>query len=692
MRFVLVLVSCVLAASGVGCEGPRGGVGARGDAGPAGPRGEPGAPGETGPEGPQGEAGVTTVVIDAGRPPIVLEPEGLVGLVSDTADEAVSAGRVVLVPSSAVAALAATPIDLALAPAAAAAIGNDEPLEDVIRESTDLVTAEVGADGSYRFESLPDGAYFVVFVPAAADPEHLPGGDTARTPRDAETLRGARLDLRISTTPSEAARYVGSTPCLTCHGRHTSLSSAHALTVRVPATNTPLQDPSAFPRLDEGLSAFDSAQTLYFVDCAARSDDLPACAVTTTAPVDASRVGFVAKLSRDAAIARGELGAYSVQIESADGNVVRTYPLMLTIGGALSYQQFVTRVALPQGGFTHLVLPFSYQLNGNDSRASYRDHRWVAYRPEDWLELGPKTLREPARDRAFERECAGCHSTGLALRGDATQGFLASAAPAFEGHYDLDGDGRDDLLAVGCEACHGPGSEHIERAPRGKAIVSPRLLTPERQNLICGACHSNPRGVGGEQAPLDVDGHMARPGLSRSDYLLAHTSRIDAAPSDLWPSGDSKSPRQQYTDFLRSEKGRSEALLSTCSDCHEAHRSSENDADLRRPVSDKGLCIGCHADPGDLSKHTLEATGYDHLLAFFESDLTCARCHMVKTATGGARLPALIDADQPPGIAYTRGDRAGHRFVFQSRELRAEQPVAATDGCASCHVTFLPNP
>ena len=54
---------------------------------------------------------------------------------------------------------------------------------------------------------------------------------------------------------------------------------------------------------------------------------------------------------------------------------------------------------------------------------------------------------------------------------------------------------------VGCESCHGPGSEHI-RAPQSRAatIVNPAKLDFVRANDTCIQCHSQGKPL---KTPLD---------------------------------------------------------------------------------------------------------------------------------------------------------------------------------------------
>lgn len=690
-----------------GPEGAMGAVGPQGDAGPAGEAGEPGAPGEagapgaTGEAGPQGDAGEKGDTGDKGDPaitPLALDATGLVGIVTDGTHAPVVGGTVYLVPADDVKTMAATPLDISLSPAATASYAFDEPLEDLIdAKGSTYQQAAVGDDGTYDVKNVAAGTYFVVFAPAPSDVHHLPGGNACRVARASTSLVGTRLDLDVSGVQTAAATYVGSTTCLGCHGRHRSFRTAHRNGLAVPGKRGAFQDTAHFTAIDDALDAFTAGKTLYFWGCDAAATGTSSCKVTDTPPVAPAVASFELRLSRDASKAPGEPGAFAVDVVNDRGAGSAHYDVSLVYGGALSRQLFLTRVANANGTYSSYVLPLQYNLAGKNTNGSSDDWKWRDYRSADWYNHAAGTLRAIAKSTAFDANCAGCHFTGFSVSGDATQGYAARAVAEFNGDFDFDGDGRNEEINTGCEACHGPGSEHIEASTRGSRIVSPGALTPERELQLCGSCHSRPQGVfaGGTEAPISAAGQMPQPGMRRSEFVTAHTTRVDAAATDLFSSGDSKSNHQQYTDFVRSGMFRNGVQIMTCTVCHDVHGNDTNPHDLLSGPTDNATCTACHNDAAhsDVKTHVANKLPDPHTNVA-ASKFVCTNCHMVKTATSGARTLQFVDsfpADQPV-ISYYWGDIAGHRFDVPRRTVALEQPSAVGQACASCHgVTFLDN-
>ena len=697
-RLANVWLLGTLALGGASCEGPAGPAGVRGEPGGIGPTGDTGPQGEPGSNGERGEQGAAAPVAVAG---VSREPNGLIGSVHDPSEQVPAGGSIYLVPTADVASLAKQPIDLTLTPSDAESASQDEPLEDLLDENASSYQhAQVDEAGNYRFATLQPGSFFVVWKPAVGDDYHAPGGSACRTALDRVSLVGTRLDIRVSGRPSSAATYTGSSACIGCHGRHRSMRSAHRIGLQVPGVRGALQDVSPWPAYDAGLAAFERATTLYYYDCdVMRAADVPCrvASVDPTGTMPSAGVRFELRLARDSAHKPGELGAYTVQIVNRSGNGTAIYPVVLTYGGALYRQQFLTQRRNPDGTSSYFVLPLQFNSAGLATYPSSDDWPFRDYQSSQWYDFASSSLTEPDAARAFDSNCAGCHFTGMQLTGNASRGLHAAAVADPNGEFDINGDGRLDEINVGCESCHGPGSEHIEARTRGQRIVSPSLLTPERELMLCGACHSRPLGkaAGGTEAPLSDDGHMPAPGLRRRDYLRDFTQRIDANARDLYPSGDSRSNHQQYGDFMHSGMYRNERVLMTCSSCHDAHGSDSAAHMLLKAADDNSSCTGCHSSSEFTSArgHVQRATGFVHD-GTEEMFFICTSCHMVRTASSGARHPELLDT-LPTGVnpfQYFHADLASHRFAVTRRADANLQPVASTLACGFCHSATLPNP
>jgi predicted CXXCH cytochrome family protein len=628
------------------------------------------------------------------------EPFGLIGTITEPNGELVASGRVVLVPASEVEALAATPIDLFASPQDTALLGVDEPIEDLLdANGEDYAQADVDADGAYRFETLPEGRHFVVWVPDDDDANHLPGGDSSQASFDSDSLIGMTMDIRVSSRPSATASYLGSSTCLGCHSLGSTARTAHNVGLQVPGVRSPLQDVGPWPDFDDALGAFDASTDLFYYDCEPAAVDPSKCKVSDQDP--GAGVRFELRLRRDGGIPLGTIGAYYV--EMIEGGSSQRYDVVLTYGGALGKQQYLTRRSNANGSFSYFVLPLQYNYQGDDANPDSDDWLWRDYRSEQWFDFVGNALRQPDNGDSFDNNCAGCHFTGYGLDGSEADGWAARAIPDTQGAFDYDGDGSRELINTGCEACHGPGSEHIQQSPLGGAILSPSLLTPGRQAQLCGSCHSRPIGIGGGETglPLSASNEMPPPAIRRAVFALDHTTRVSGAPDAFFDSGDPKEHYQQYSDHIRSAHYRNAFRLATCTSCHSPHANDADIADMDTTGNPNFVCTTCHGErvnPGlyPLTAHVSAVTGstaHESLEEFFGPYL-CTDCHMVPTAKSGASAPALDDQIGQPRVQYFWNDIASHRMTmvpWESVPSALDQPLAITNVCGECHAEFLPN-
>jgi predicted CXXCH cytochrome family protein len=662
-----------------GTVGPRGAPGVQGNPGTdgtQGPAGDTGATGAQGEDGERGDPGEQGVIGPPGPGYLEKDADGLVGFVRDTAGEAVTGAYVYLVPNEAV---EVTPPALADFGADAT---DDEPLEDLLR--ADAVNpvfprALTDAEGRYHFDTLPETPSFVVVWPASDDALHLPGGSGSRTPATAASLVGTQRDIEVSTVPPADAYYVGSQACTACHGRIRQAGTLMANTLRHPHGNVGRQRlvERNFPGIGGLRAAFTEGRSVFVT-----ADPAGDFAASETDPGAGTLVRF------DLARAGDVFTVTPTNLaDPADPRSGQAYTVELTMGGGLTSTSLVTRV-----GPSRQLLPLTFQHFGDDAATDATARLWYPTEFGKWFDTDADRLGEPGSEDSFDLRCAGCHFTLTSLTNEGG-GWRAATIPADDGLLDYDGDGLTEEANIGCETCHGPGSAHWEAAGQGRFIVSPSLLTPERENLVCGRCHSRPEGLLGSAVPMDAEGRFPPPGIDRQTYLALYTRIPDAVPGvDAWPDAreHSKGNHQQATDLLRSGHGRNQRYLMACSDCHNAHGTGDaNPVLLVAPVDDDSICNRCHEYTAESKlAHVTEVTTFDH------AALTprCVDCHMPLTARYGAGTPAMTYQ----GDEYRQGDVASHLFVVPRKgEIEGvtasdAMPIPYSNGCGLCHSAFAP--
>lgn len=214
----------------------------------------------------------------------------------------------------------------------------------------------------------------------------------------------------------------------------------------------------------------------------------------------------------------------------------------------------------------------------------------------------------------WNTRCAECHSTDL------------------QKNYDMKSrefNTRFAEIDVSCEACHGPGEQHLELAASDKLGSAhqggfPTALAqrgewafPEGQNIArrtqalesrtqvdsCGRCHAR-RGTLG-------DYHYG------ADLLDTHRLSLPQAPLYHY-DGQILDEDYVYGSFLQSKMHQAGVV---CSNCHEPHSM-----ELRAPGN--GVCAQCHKPAEyDTVQHHAHSSGSDGAL--------CANCHMPETTYMG---------------------------------------------------------
>ena len=176
---------------------------------------------------------------------------------------------------------------------------------------------------------------------------------------------------------------------------------------------------------------------------------------------------------------------------------------------------------------------------------------------------------------------------------------------------------------VGCERCHGPGSEHIAHPSRA-TILNPARLDSVQANDICIQCHSQGRPatnpIEGRYYDWPVGFHA---GLKLQNFWQLEEHKLGETTFTHFADGTAHKNRMQGNDFVQS-------VMYTrgvkCSSCHDVHGTA-NDALLLKPAS--VMCLECHGPRSPNGPHTMTVEEHTHHKAASAGN-ECVACHMPK--------------------------------------------------------------
>jgi tetratricopeptide (TPR) repeat protein len=293
-------------------------------------------------------------------------------------------------------------------------------------------------------------------------------------------------------------------------------------------------------------------------------------------------------------------GKYFIRTDGPDGQLA-DFEVKYTFGIA-PLQQYL--VELPGGRLQAVAVTWDARPREEGGQ------RWFRQYPGERIDHTDE-LHWTRRAQNWNFMCADCHSTQVSKGYDA-------ASDSFRTTYAE--------ISVGCEACHGPGSAHIEWARRkgsdtGKGLTvqlderrgvtwghnaatgqpeRSRPRTTEREIEVCAQCHAR-------RAQIAAGYQPGRPFM---DHYL---------PSLLLPELYHADGQQRDEVFIWGSwlQSRMHAAGVTCSDCHDPHTQK-----LRAPGN--AACAQCH----DASKYD---AGTHHRHRQGAAGAQCVGCHMPRT-------------------------------------------------------------
>ncbi len=338
-------------------------------------------------------------------------------------------------------------------------------------------------------------------------------------------------------------------------------------------------------------------------------------------------------------------GKFLVETDGSDGKLA-TFEVKYTFG-VDPLQQYL--IEFPDGRIQALSIAW-------DSRPKDKGgQRWLHLYPNENIRAD-EVLHWTKLNQNWNFMCAECHSTGVRKNYDASADRFATTWSE---------------ISVGCEACHGAGSNHATWArnraswwPLGKREDPTKGLLvrfDERANVTW---PENPRtGMPQRSVPpalvreeVETCGlcHARRGGFSEAwvpGHWLSDTHRVSPLERRLFNADGQMRDIEETYNYAPFKQSKMFAMGVTCSDCHDPHS-----AELRAPGD--GVCLQCHA----AAKY--ETAAHSHH-ADVNPALSCASCHMP------ARTYMIVDR------------RHDHSFRVPRPDLSAE--LGTPNACNDCH-------
>lgn len=273
--------------------------------------------------------------------------------------------------------------------------------------------------------------------------------------------------------------------------------------------------------------------------------------------------------------------------------------------------------------------------------------RWMHLYPGEGVDFkDPLHWSKPAQNANFM--CVECHTTDFKRNFD-------PVTNAFNSQWNS--------LGVGCQACHGPASQHLTWASgTGKTTENTAEYAHSGFDMdirgtsnitevdTCARCHAR-------RAPLGDDPMPGKPFMDA--YLPS------ALPRDLYePDGKIKGEVFEYGSFLQSKMF---AKNVRCSTCHDPHSNTLK-------IEGNGLCLQCHNPAGKTSIPGVDGSG---LIA---KNYDTPEHHHHQPGQPGSQC---VDCHMPGKLFMVNDLRHDHSFSIPNPALA--QKTGSQDACLGCH-------
>jgi predicted CXXCH cytochrome family protein len=223
---------------------------------------------------------------------------------------------------------------------------------------------------------------------------------------------------------------------------------------------------------------------------------------------------------------------------------------------------------------------------------------WAAYFARNGTDWWTEKYPPDNMQRPTSALCDGCHSVNFNIQNNSVTEWN-----------------------VGCERCHGPGSQHVG-APRRTNILNPARMNSTQASDVCIQCHSQGQPLTNPMQGKFYDWPVGfEVGKNLRDFWKLEEAKLGQTTFTHFPDATAHKNRMQGNDFVQSvmyEHG------VKCFSCHDVH-GTENAANLLKPAS--VMCLECHGPESPNGPRAASIEEHTHHKAD-SAGSECIACHM----------------------------------------------------------------
>jgi DmsE family decaheme c-type cytochrome len=201
----------------------------------------------------------------------------------------------------------------------------------------------------------------------------------------------------------------------------------------------------------------------------------------------------------------------------------------------------------------------------------------------------------------------------------------------------------------GCEACHGPGKEHVDGGGDKTKIYTFQNVSPAESSARCMRCHQ----YDDEHSNFDRSIHLANGIGCLTCHSPHHAKENQFLEKEKSPESCYGCHQDVRAEFARPFHHRVNEGLIQCNDCHNPH-GTFRPKQLRTNASGDAVCLNCHTDKqgpfvyqheatleGCTICHTPHGSTNQRLLQQNQVNLLCLSCHSLPAGVGAVATPSF---------------------------------------------------